>query len=179
MKDTQIQYTFDNYHMRLIQNSDFESYYRYGFEAPDNEVNYFTGTTSVYSKDQIRDYIQRIVPDETRYDFIILLGEEIIGEVVLNDIHDDSAHYRIALFSKAHFSKGIGYWATYSLIDFAFNNLGINSITLEVYPFNKRGIALYQKFGFVSMGTFSDSDSPAPYNEYIKMIKIKDNDLQI
>ncbi len=176
MKKYDVSFDSQEYQMRLLSLADFESYYRCGFENPDEEVNYYTGTTEAFSKDKVQDYVKRIVDDETRYDFLILKGEEIIGEVVLNEIQDGQAHFRIALFSKAYFSKGIGYWATACMIAFAFDTLSLNTIELEVFSFNTRGIALYKKLGFVSIGTFRDDDAQELYRDYIKMTKSKGQD---
>lgn len=167
MKDHEIE--FAGYRMRLIQIGDIDSYYKYGFEKPDEEAKYYTGTTENHSKEQIISYVNSIVENKSRFDFIILKEDEIIGEVVLSDIKDRNCHYRICIFRKENFSKGIGYRATIELFKFAFEDLNLESVELEVFPFNERGIALYKKMGFEVKEEFVDEEAEDPYRDVIIM----------
>ncbi len=166
---------FNEYEMRLIKLSDLDDYYKIAFETPDDEVKYFTGTISTFTKEQILSYLQSVVEDSTRYDFLILKSRELIGEVVLNDVTDESCHFRICLFSSVNFSKGIGKQATSEIIKFAFNDLGVQSIDLEVFPFNKRGISLYEKLGFEVTDKIVDEDANDPYRDIFTMKLLKAN----
>lgn len=169
---------FDDYTLRLLEVSDGPSYYKDGFENPDKASQYFTGPTPVYSKEQILAYVEKVTKDINRFDFIICDDRHIIGEVVINDIEDGCGHYRIALFSKDHFSKGIGYKSTKLVLDFAFIELGLEVIDLEVYPFNERGIALYKKLGFQVTGEEIDDQELDPYKK-ILMMSLKKEDYLI
>ena len=128
-----------------------------------------TGTTENFTKEQVASYIHRISEDATRYDFLISKAEHIIGEAVLSDISEKNAHFRIAIFSRHNFSKGIGFSATNILLDFAFDDLGLESVELEVYPFNERGVALYTKVGFKLVDRIMDEEAKDPYKELCLM----------
>lgn len=154
---------FETYEMRVIGVEDIADYYMYAFETPDKEANYFTGTIDTYTKEEIEAYVKKVVGDRSRYDYLIWQNGELIGEVVLNHIHDKKGHYRICIFDKKNFAKGIGYKATKQVIDFAFTDLELEAIDLEVFPFNKRAIALYEKLGFKSTGEYVDEDAVEPY----------------
>lgn len=162
-------WTFGHYTMRPLERADADTYYKCGFETPDAEANYYTGTTACYSKEQISAYVEKCVEDHARYDFIICSGEAIIGEVVLNEIEGTSGHYRICLFDKKHFSKGIGYEATTFVLAFAFGDIGLDSVTLEVFPFNERGIGLYGKLGFEVVEKIVDEEAQPPYRDSLVM----------
>lgn len=164
-----INMTFDKYTMRLIEVDDIDDYYTYAFENASEEVNYYTGTLERYTKKQIESYVHSIVKDETRYDFILLSDGIIIGELVLNELIGTSCNYRICLYDRGHYSKGIGYKATLKAFDFAFRDLKIKRITLEVYPFNTRAIGLYRKIGFKVVNEVFDHEAKEPYQKIIRM----------
>ena len=172
MKDKVLE--FDKYHLRQIKENDVDDYYKSGFEESDAEVNYYTGTTCSFTKDQVIAYVNKIVKTPNRYDFLILNEREMLGEVVLNDIENKNCHYRICIFKKEHFSKGIGFNATVKVLEFAFEDLGLESIELEVFPFNERGIALYKKLGFEITGEIFDEEEESPYQKiYTMKLKVE------
>lgn len=49
-------------------------------------------------------------------------------------------------------NKGIGTYATKTMINHAFNHLNLHRIELEVLATNKEAYALYEKSGFVKEG---------------------------
>lgn len=168
-------FSFTPYHMRLIDKSDIDDYFRYGFENASEESRYFTGGTANHTKEQIISYVDRIIDNPTRFDFLIFENSKILGEAVLMDIMNQSAHFRICIFNKQKFSKGIGYSATHLLLNFAFKELHLDSIDLEVFPFNKRGIALYHKIGFTFIKQIKDTEAKAPYRD-INIMQLKKED---
>jgi RimJ/RimL family protein N-acetyltransferase len=173
MKEDNIK--FGEYSMRLLKVDDVDEYYKFGFEEPDEESSYYTGTLNKYSKEQILHYLENISKDNSRYDFVICGEDEIIGEVVLSDIIESNGHYRIGIFNKRNFSKGIGYKATLKVLEFAFEELGLESVDLEVFPFNERGIGLYKKLGFEIEKCIIDEEAEEPYRDIIVMKLLKDN----
>lgn len=140
-----------NVMLRLITIDDKEAYYNAGFRTMDDQSRYFTQTKHVFNQKQIHDYVDRIVEDDTRYDFLIIDSQnQICGESVLNDINWDNrcANFRIALFDHKYFGKGIGSVSVKLTIQFGFEELGLDRIELEVFDFNKRAIKSYLKAGF-------------------------------
>jgi RimJ/RimL family protein N-acetyltransferase len=167
MKEKYIE--FDNYLMRLIKVSDTDQYFKYGFEQSDDEANYYTGTIGSFTKEQIVSYVQGIVENKMRYDFIIFCESKIVGEVVLSNIERNTCHYRICIYKNENFSKGIGFKATKEVLKFAFEELGLESVELEVFPFNERGIALYKKMGFEMVDELVDEEAEEPYRNIYTM----------
>jgi RimJ/RimL family protein N-acetyltransferase len=168
----------ENISIRPIKVDDVEMYFRYGFEESSEEAKYYTGTTQNFTMDQIKEYVLKVVIDKTRRDYLIIDSNKIIGEAVLTDITDDSCHFRICIFNKDDFSRGIGSKVTRWILSSAFNHLGVKNVELEVFPFNKRGMALYEKIGFKITQRVIDEDSLEPYREIIIM-KLNVDDFEL
>lgn len=161
---------FDKYEMRQITLADIDDYYSLGFESADFESSYFTGTTEKHSKERVQTYVENVIKDNSRLDYLISKDGMIIGEIVINNIKGPSAHYRICIFNKEYFSRGIGYKATVKLFEFAFRELDLETIELEVFPFNERAISLYKKLGFEVTDHIYDSEANEPYREIERMV---------
>ncbi|MDV4151902.1 GNAT family protein [Clostridium sp. AL.422] len=147
-------------YLRSLEIKDLDEYWEVGFERPDKDVNYYTGTTNNPSKEEIQKFIEKSSSDEERKHFLICNNkDEIIGEIVLIDIDEEykSCSYRIALFSKKYFNKGIGYKATKEVLKYAFKNLGLHRVELEVFDYNPRAKAMYEKCGFREEGIKRDA----------------------
>lgn len=88
--------------------------------------------------------------DSSRYDFAICLkgNDTMIGDLSILDINkeDNKAGFRIALSTIDLTGKGYGTAAIKSVLPFAFDELKINRLQLEVYSHNLRGIRAYEKF---------------------------------
>jgi len=90
--------------------------------------------------------------------FLIILDiktRKSVGAILL---HDFSWHNRRAMLtitiSPEFQGMGFGYESSKLLINYAFNNLQIHKICLEVYAFNKKAMAMYKKLGFKIEGRF-------------------------
>ena len=59
----------------------------------------------------------------------------------------------ISIGEKEHWGQGYGKKALRLLINHGFDNLNLNRISLEVYSYNERAIAVYNKLGFIHEGT--------------------------
>jgi len=165
-----IVYTFGDYTMRLIKKDDIENYYTNGILNASEETSYFTGTIGEFTVEDTEKYLDKITADENRYDFIILdKDSKVIGEVVLNEKQGTRCNYRIAIFNKEHFSKGIGYSASKLVLDYAFKYTDLETITLDVFPFNERGIRLYEKLGFCFVKEIIEEEEDEPYKKSLFM----------
>lgn len=179
MKKLNPVFQLSNGTMKLITKEDMEAYYAASFEHVDPMVNYYTATTQTFTKQQIEDYINRIVDDESRYDFLIRNAkDEIIGEIVLNDIDWKTklAGFRIALFSQKHCNAGIGKQTIQTLLQFAFELLQLHRIELEVFDYNKRAKHVYESCGFQVEGKKRDGLylNNAYHDVYIMSILLSD-----
>lgn len=132
------------------------------FEAlGDVESNRLTGTQGEFTLEQVEAHCVRIAAATDRFDFAITLPDDpaYLGEAVLMDVDrvNRAAHFRIALASEGLFGRGLGTAATTMIIDFAFDELGLHRLELEVYSFNDRARHVYESLGFVEEGIRRDA----------------------
>ncbi|MCL4394913.1 MAG: GNAT family N-acetyltransferase [Chloroflexi bacterium] len=89
---------------------------------------------------------------EGSYLFAILTLAEnkLIGSCGLHkvDLKNRSGVFGIFIGDKAYWSKGYGTDATLALLGFAFGELGLHRVELEVNDFNPRAVRAYEKAGF-------------------------------
>jgi RimJ/RimL family protein N-acetyltransferase len=80
------------------------------------------------------------------------------GEVVLNDLDlpNQACSFRIAL-RPGFQDRGLGTEATRLILGHAFETVGLHRISLEVYAFNPRARAVYERVGFVAEGVLRDA----------------------
>ena len=80
--------------------------------------------------------------------------DEILGLVSLLNINhlNQSAEFHIMIGETENRGKGIGTFATKSIINHAFNNLNLHRVELTVLEDNVRARNLYEKIGFVLEG---------------------------
>ena len=132
-------------------------------DAHDQEINHFTGTHQDFTREQIRAWCGSRTDQSDRLDMAVTDGEtgDWLGEVVINDWDPDnrSCSFRIALSAAAR-NRGLGTEATQLIVDHVFDEIDdppVNRISLEVYDFNPRGLAVYEKVGFLPEGVLRDA----------------------
>ena len=76
---------------------------------------------------------------------------EFIGNIEIMKINDNIGEIGIAITPKKQ-DKHFGQEAIKRLIEYAFNELNLEGLELNVYDFNPRGIKCYEKVGFVIDG---------------------------
>lgn len=87
--------------------------------------------------------------------FAIIHHGTHVGNCGLKGLTDNKGELWIYLGEKECGSKGIGSEATRLLIDFGFNELGLEIIYLHVLKSNEPALRLYHKFGFCIASTKS------------------------
>ena len=141
-------------YLRPIKYEDMESIYK---SCQDEEILYMTGTRKSFTLDEIIRSYKQFREDTTRYDFAICLldNNEIIGDLSILDIdqENNTAGFRISLHSRNTLNKGYGTEATKLAQKYAFEELKLNRLELEVFSHNIRGIKAYEKAGFKKEGT--------------------------
>jgi len=132
-------------------------------DANDQEINHFTGTHADFTREQIDTWCASRSDQPDRLDMAVTDAAtgEWLGEVVINDWDPDnrSCSFRIALSANAR-NRGIGTEATQLIVDHVFDEIDeppVNRISLEVYDFNPRGLAVYEKVGFLPEGVLRDA----------------------
>ncbi len=174
---TNVEYNNGKYRMRIAMEKDVDNYIT-AFYRLDEEIIYFTGSNSTYEESKVRDFFKHCLFDTSRYDFLIFDEDKVIGEVVINEIDSSiqGAHYRICIFCPEYLGRGIGRFATESIIDFAFNHLNLKRVALEVFSFNKRAIKMYESVGFVHEGRLRNAvKDKSGYGDILCMAMIEDD----
>lgn len=150
----------DGFVLRLAKIEDAEQYYEDNFNPLDAQIARLTGCKSEFSHDEVVGFFKKCVKSEERYDFLIISPEgKIIGESVINEIDSEvrSANFRIGLFHSTECGKGIGSWAICTTRDFAFEELQLHRLELDVFSYNTRAEKAYIKAGFKREGVLRDA----------------------
>jgi RimJ/RimL family protein N-acetyltransferase len=92
--------------------------------------------------------------DNLVFAILTLADNKLIGNCGLHNINfkNRKAVFGIFIGGKDYWNKGYGTDATKTLLRFAFEELGLNLVELEVYAFNPRAIRAYEKAGFRQAG---------------------------
>lgn len=110
------------------------------------------GTAVPFSLDDENDWFEQQRKEKDSYVFAILALPDLklIGNCGLHrvDLKNRSGIFGIFIGDKSYWNKGCGTDATRLLLRFAFEELGLNRVELEVYDFNPRAIRAYEKAGF-------------------------------
>jgi RimJ/RimL family protein N-acetyltransferase len=120
----------------------------------DWEVSRFLapGVPFLLNLDDETDWFERRRQDKDNIVFAILAlpEKQLIGNCGAHrlDWKNRSAVFGIVIGDKNYWNKGYGTDATRTLLRFAFEQLGLNRVELEVYDFNPRAIRAYEKAGF-------------------------------
>ena len=160
MKKIEQVWTKDGYTLRLAKHEDAENYYQQNFNPLDTEVARLTGCKEIFSHDEVVNFFLKCLDADDRYDFLITSSDgRIIGESVINEIDWEarSANFRICIFHPHECGKGIGSWAVRMTRDFAFEQLKLHRLELDVFSFNTRAEKAYLKAGFKREGVLRDA----------------------
>lgn len=150
----------DGFVIRLAKAEDAADYYEQNYCPLDKEVARLTGCKEQFAKDEVTSFFLKSIKDDDRYFFLITAPDgKIIGESVINEIDWNlrRANFRVALYRSTERGKGIGTWATEVTRDFAFEELHLHRLELDVYSFNPRAEKAYLKAGFKREGVLRDA----------------------
>lgn len=147
--------------LRPIRADDAEASWKL---VTDPEGRRLTGTVAVFTREQIDDWCATVGTVTGRFDWAVTAGggDEMLGEVVLNQIDDGvgSANVRVALRS-GHRGRGYAREALMVVLRYAFtpppDGLGLHRVSLDVLSINPRAFALYESLGFVKEGRLRDA----------------------
>lgn len=141
----------DGFLIRPARAGDAAAYYEQNYRPLDREAARLTGCKEAFTREEVAAFFHRALEaDDCRLFLILAPDGRIIGESVINEIdwRMRCANFRIALFQQAARGKGIGTWAVALTRDFAFEQLKLHRLELDVYSFNPRAERVYRKAGF-------------------------------
>ncbi len=105
-----------------------------------------------------REWIETVGRDGKDYVFGVVVreGDRLIGATGLHSVQSVArkATFGINIGDRAFQNKGYGTEATLLCLRYAFEELNLNRVDLEVFAGNWRAIRTYQKVGFVQEGCF-------------------------
>lgn len=108
------------------------------------------------TEDAQREWYERAAKSDGDFSFAIrtLDDDALIGNCGLYGIShkNGSAEFGIVIGEKGYWGRGFGTDATRVLLRFAFWELNLHRVELEVFAFNERAIRAYEKAGFVREG---------------------------
>ncbi len=167
----------DGYLLRPAREEDAEAYYVQNYCPLDAETARLTGSRTAFDREEVISLFLRSVEAEDRYLFLLLSpAGEIIGESVLNEMDRDlrAANFRIAIFHPEARGRGLGGWMVEMTRDFAFTQLGLHRLSLDVYSFNPRAERAYLRAGFRREGVLRDAvRDGAGYGDVILMAMLE------
>jgi RimJ/RimL family protein N-acetyltransferase len=145
--------------LRPIRAEDAAGMWEMVFDDPEGTRQ--TGTTQVFTREQVDQWAATVADRDGRADWAITHEtDEYLGEIVLNEIDDHSrnANLRLAL-RPGHRGRGFGGEAIQLVLDHAFDEagLGLHRVSLEVLSINPRAFALYESLGFVVEGRLREA----------------------
>lgn len=150
----------DGYLLRPACEEDAENYFEENFDPLDPEAAHLTGCKASFTKEEVLAFFQEAVHAEDRYFFLLIAPDgRIIGESVVNEIDWElrRGNFRVGIFQGTERGKGIGTWITEATRDFAFADLKLHRLELDVFSFNPRAERAYLKAGFKREGVLRDA----------------------
>ncbi len=109
----------------------------------------------IYDIDKERDLLKNLTKDSMIFAIIENQTNKMIGNCGLNMVNEvhRRATFGIFIGDKTYWNQGIGSEATKLVLDYGFNIVNLNNITLEVVAYNHRATNCYEKVGFKYVGT--------------------------
>jgi RimJ/RimL family protein N-acetyltransferase len=109
-----------------------------------------------YTKESTQKWIEKQLEDQQAFAFgiRILADDHLIGDVGLGGLswnHGD-AYLGIGIGEREFWGKGYGSDAMKIMLAYAFTELNLRRVTLNVYEYNQRAIGSYEKAGFQHEG---------------------------
>lgn len=117
----------------------------------DSEVWKFTGSRpdKEITEEIELTWINKVINEKSSKRFAILVNDEYVGNIQLTNITSIDAEYHIFIGNKDYWGKGVAKEATYQILSYAKNFLGLAKVFLFVSKNNKAAIVAYEKNAFL------------------------------
>ncbi|HNX37303.1 MAG TPA: GNAT family protein [Candidatus Cloacimonadota bacterium] len=102
-----------------------------------------------------RETLRKLMQDSVMFAIVEKDTNKVIGNCGLHQINEvhRRATFGIFIGEKTYWNQGIGTEATSLIVDYGFNIMNLNNISLEVVAYNQRASRCYEKVGFKHIGT--------------------------
>jgi len=91
--------------------------------------------------------------DERRFAICLKGNNQYIGNIQLLNINNGLASFHLFIGKKTLWGNGIGKQATKLILKYAFFELSLKCVLLEVNPLNISACKTYERMGFVAVGS--------------------------
>jgi len=113
------------------------------------DVRKFMYTSHEISEAEHNNWLGSLDGNPKQEVFVVMLEDEPVGVVSLNAINETNKTADWAFYIDGQFQgKGLGSLIEFKLLDYAFNNVGLEKLNCEVLESNPLVIKMHQKFGF-------------------------------
>jgi diamine N-acetyltransferase len=142
--------------LRAAERDDLPTFVRW-FNDP--EVTHFLAMYAPLSLAMEERWFEGILNDKDTFFFVVeaLVGQKPvpIGSLALTHIDwkNRNAGFGISISEKEYWGQGHGTEAARVCLRFAFGELNLKRVYLDVYAYNERAIRSYEKVGFKHEGT--------------------------
>lgn len=129
---------------------------RYTEWVNDLEIGQFVLFSSqVFDVELEREALKKLMRDDIIFAIVEKDTNKVIGNCGLHMVNDVHRHANFGIFigEKTYWNQGIGSEATALILDYGFNIMNLNNISLEVVQYNQRAVRCYEKVGFKYVGT--------------------------
>ncbi len=128
--------------------------------ARDTEYLRMLDTSPVrqWSERQYKKWFKEDLEKGKRDDFLFLIrtleNDEAIGFIELDGVHwsHGDSYVGIGIGEREYWGKGFGTDAMKVVLRYAFEELNLHRVSLNVFEYNQRAIRSYEKVGFVVEG---------------------------
>lgn len=128
--------------------------------SPDSEYHrlFDSDACRLWSKNRIQAWVEKDLlaerPDVYTFMIRTLEDDRLIGLVGMDGIQisNGDAFVGIGLGEREYWGKGYGTEAMRLMLRFAFHELNLRRVTLDVFEYNPRAVRSYEKAGFVIEG---------------------------
>ena len=120
-----------------------------------NVTDYIARSNYVVTLESEIEWLTKRAKESQYFMSIVTLdNDEVIGNIALNDVNfvHRYATLGIMIGEDKNRSKGYGAEAIGLLLEYAFNYLNLNSVSLSLFEFNERAKRCYEKVGFKEYG---------------------------
>lgn len=118
------------------------------------EIVRLVGTQGIISLPSEKDFLEKMAREDHNFAIVRQSDERLLGNCSLMDVNQRHRTATAGLFlgDPETMSRGYGSQALALLLQYAFDEVNLHNVMLNVYEYNPRAIRAYEKVGFQLIG---------------------------
>lgn len=170
--------------LKYLESSDYKKVIEWNVEKSKDFLYQWAGPSYQFpiTEDQLSERLHNKanLPHGDFYIYKVILEEtgEMVGTIELCNIdrEDRTAHAGKFLIDESQRGKGLGKLILRELVKICFDEMGLSTVTLNVYDFNVGAIKCYEKVGFIKKELKENvwESETGFWNQYLMEIKKED-----